>query len=122
MHRCFTLMPGVMPLSTDQRTVASDLEEFATDVNLSDDQKNKLRGILERQKKKQKVQTYAKRVSELRQNASWLRTGSSTNEGVTGERSEQLPPSTRAGVRPVRHGRAAGGIKSLGVLEFRWHR
>jgi len=67
-------MLAMMPLSTDRRTVASDLEKFATDVNHSNDQKNKLRGILERQKEKTKVQTYAKRVSELWQNASWLRT------------------------------------------------
>jgi len=47
-------MPGVMPLSTDQRTVASDRGKFATDVNLSDGQKNILRGILERRKNKTK--------------------------------------------------------------------
>ena len=42
-----------MPLSTDQREqVANELKKFATDLSLSDDQKNRLRGMLEQQKKK----------------------------------------------------------------------
>jgi hypothetical protein len=59
-------MPGVMPLSTDQRTVASDLEEFATDVNLSDDQKNKLPGILARLRKKTGRYTHRVAISNHR--------------------------------------------------------
>lgn len=46
-----------MPLSTAQRQqVANELKKFATDLNLSDDQKNRLRGMLEQAKGK--VQAY----------------------------------------------------------------
>ena len=46
-----------MPLSADQREqVANELKKFATDLNLSDDQKNRLRGMLEQAK--EKVQAY----------------------------------------------------------------
>jgi hypothetical protein len=42
-----------MPLSTDQREqVANELKKFATNLNLSDDQKNRLRGMLEQVKEK----------------------------------------------------------------------
>jgi hypothetical protein len=46
-----------MPLTPDQREqVATELKKFAADLNLSDDQKNKLRGMLE--SAKEKVQAY----------------------------------------------------------------
>src|SRR5215813_6970138 len=46
-----------MPLTNDQREqVANELKKFATDLNLSDDQKNKLRGFLEQAK--EKLQAY----------------------------------------------------------------
>ena len=46
-----------MPLSPDQREqVANELKKFASDLNLSDDQKNRLRGMLEQAK--EKVQAY----------------------------------------------------------------
>jgi hypothetical protein len=46
-----------MPLTADQREqVADHLRKFATDLNLSDDQKDKLRGFLEQAK--EKVQAY----------------------------------------------------------------
>jgi len=46
-----------MPLSTDQREqIANELKKFAGNLNLSDDQKNRLRGMLEQAK--EKVQAY----------------------------------------------------------------
>lgn len=46
-----------MPLTADQREqVADQLKKFAGDLNLSDDQKEKLRGFLEQAK--EKVQAY----------------------------------------------------------------
>ena len=46
-----------MPLSTDQREqVANEVKKFAANLNLSDDQKNRLRGMLEQAK--EKVQAY----------------------------------------------------------------
>jgi len=46
-----------MPLTNDQREqVANELKKFASDLNLNDDQKNKLRGFLEQAK--EKVQAY----------------------------------------------------------------
>jgi hypothetical protein len=46
-----------MPLTADQREqVADQLKKFASDLNLSDDQKDKLRGFLEQAK--EKVQAY----------------------------------------------------------------
>ena len=46
-----------MPLTSEQREqVADQLKKFAADLNLSDDQKDKLRGFLEQAK--EKVQAY----------------------------------------------------------------
>jgi hypothetical protein len=46
-----------MPLTTDQREqVANEVKKFAGDLNLSDDQKNKLRGFMEQAR--EKVQAY----------------------------------------------------------------
>src|SRR5215472_1500421 len=46
-----------MPLTADQREqVGNELKKFASDLNLSDDQKNKLRGFLEQAR--EKVQAY----------------------------------------------------------------
>jgi polyhydroxyalkanoate synthesis regulator protein len=46
-----------MPLTNDQREqIANELKKFAGDLNLNDDQKNKLRGFLEQAK--EKVQAY----------------------------------------------------------------
>src|SRR5215471_4075833 len=46
-----------MPLTADQREqVANELKKFAGDLNLSEDQKNKLRGALEQAR--EKVQAY----------------------------------------------------------------
>ena len=46
-----------MPLTPDQREqVANDLKKFAGDLNLTDDQKNKLRGFMEQAR--EKVQAY----------------------------------------------------------------
>jgi hypothetical protein len=46
-----------MPLSTDQREqIADEVKKFAANLNLSDDQKNRLRGMLEQAK--EKVQAY----------------------------------------------------------------
>ena len=46
-----------MPLTSEQREqVADQLKKFASDLNLSDDQKEKLRGFLEQAK--EKVQAY----------------------------------------------------------------
>ena len=46
-----------MPLTSEQREhVADQLKKFGTDLNLSDDQKDKLRGFLE--EAKEKVQAY----------------------------------------------------------------
>lgn len=46
-----------MPLTSEQREqVANELKKFAGDLNLSDDQKTKLRGMLEQAK--EKVQAY----------------------------------------------------------------
>ena len=46
-----------MPLTPDQREqVANELKKFGANLNLSDDQKNKLRGMLEQAK--EKVQAY----------------------------------------------------------------
>jgi hypothetical protein len=42
-----------MPLTTDQREqVASELKKFAGDLNLSEDQKGKLRGFMEQAREK----------------------------------------------------------------------
>jgi hypothetical protein len=47
----------VMPLTTDQREqIADELRKFAGNLNLSDDQKARLRGMLEQAK--EKVQAY----------------------------------------------------------------
>jgi len=46
-----------MPLTTDQREqVANEVKKLAADLNLTEDQKNKLRGFLEQAR--EKVQTY----------------------------------------------------------------
>ena len=46
-----------MPLTPDQREqVANELKKFAGDLNLTDDQKNKLRGFMEQAR--EKVQAY----------------------------------------------------------------
>ena len=46
-----------MPLTSDQREqVANELKKFAADLNLTDDQKNKLRGFMEQAR--EKVQAY----------------------------------------------------------------
>jgi len=46
-----------MPLTPDQREqVANELKQFAGDLNLTDDQKNKLRGFMEQAR--EKVQAY----------------------------------------------------------------
>jgi len=46
-----------MPLTTDQREqIADELKKFAGNLNLSDDQKTRLRGMLEQAK--EKVQAY----------------------------------------------------------------
>ena len=46
-----------MPLTPDQREqVANELKKFADDLNLTDDQKNKLRGFIEQAR--EKVQAY----------------------------------------------------------------
>jgi hypothetical protein len=46
-----------MPLTTDQREqVANEIKKFAGDLNLSEDQKNKLRGFMEQAR--EKVQAY----------------------------------------------------------------
>ena len=46
-----------MPLTTEQRELVADqLKKFGADLNLSDDQKEKLRGFLEQAK--EKVQAY----------------------------------------------------------------
>ena len=46
-----------MPLTPDQREqVANELKKFSGDLNLTDDQKNKLRGFMEQAR--EKVQAY----------------------------------------------------------------
>ena len=46
-----------MPLTPDQREqVANEIKKFAGDLNLTDDQKNKLRGFMEQAR--EKVQAY----------------------------------------------------------------
>jgi len=46
-----------MPLTPDQREqVANEIKKFAGDLNLNDDQKNKLRGFMEQAR--EKVQAY----------------------------------------------------------------
>jgi len=46
-----------MPLTPDQREqVANEIKKFSGDLNLTDDQKNKLRGFMEQAR--EKVQTY----------------------------------------------------------------
>jgi len=46
-----------MPLSTDQREqVTNEVKKFAANLNLSDDQKDRLRGMLEQAK--ERVQAY----------------------------------------------------------------
>jgi hypothetical protein len=46
-----------MPLTTDQREqVANEVKKFAADLNLTEDQKNELRGFLEQAR--EKVQAY----------------------------------------------------------------
>jgi hypothetical protein len=42
-----------MPLTTDQREqIANELKKFGSELNLTEDQKNKLRGFLEQAKEK----------------------------------------------------------------------
>src|SRR5215469_17118778 len=79
-----------MPLTTDQREqVATELKKFGADLNLTDDQKNKLRGFMEQAR--EKVQAYRTANPNV-SNADMMKTIAQNRDQIREQISKLLTP------------------------------